>query len=181
MKKTDWATSKILLNETDGKGQWLCVWWGEQGQEGGDPLYSVFHITFFVIVQSLSHVQLFVTSWAVGHQTPLSSKISQVCSNSCPLGQRCYLIISSSAAPFSFNLQSFPASGSFSESALRIRWLKYLSRDQTQAPCIGNWEVLATGPPGKSHNILNRWLNSICLNTCCNSKAHNLREKLSHH
>ena len=36
-----------------------------------------------------------------------------VCSNSCPLSWWCYLIISSSATPFSFCLQSFPASGSF--------------------------------------------------------------------
>jgi len=41
---------------------------------------------------------------------PLSSG---VCSDSCPLSQWCYLTISSSAAPFSFCLQSFPASGSF--------------------------------------------------------------------
>ena len=36
-----------------------------------------------------------------------------VCSNSCPLSWWCYLTISSSAIPFSFCLQSFPASGSF--------------------------------------------------------------------
>ena len=36
-----------------------------------------------------------------------------VCSNSCPLSQWCYLIISSSAIPFSSCLQPFPASGSF--------------------------------------------------------------------
>ena len=36
-----------------------------------------------------------------------------VCSNSCPLSPRCYLTSSSSAIPFSFCLQSFPASGSF--------------------------------------------------------------------
>ena len=36
-----------------------------------------------------------------------------VCSNSCPLSRWCYLTISSSAIPFSFCLQSFPASGSF--------------------------------------------------------------------
>ena len=38
---------------------------------------------------------------------------SAVCSNSCPLHWWCYLTISSSAIPFSFCLQSFPASGSF--------------------------------------------------------------------
>ena len=36
-----------------------------------------------------------------------------VCSNLCPLSQLYYLIISSSAALFSFCIQSFPASGSF--------------------------------------------------------------------
>ena len=41
---------------------------------------------------------------------PLSSR---VCSSSCPLSQKCYLTISSSATPFSFCLQSFPASESF--------------------------------------------------------------------
>ena len=41
-----------------------------------------------------------------------------VCSNSCPLSWWCYLIISSSATPFSFCLQSFPASGSFLVSRL---------------------------------------------------------------
>ena len=44
---------------------------------------------------------------------PCPSLSSRVCSNSCPLSQWCYLTISFSAAPFSFCLQSFPASGSF--------------------------------------------------------------------
>ena len=48
-----------------------------------------------------------------------------VYSNSCPLNQWCYLIISSCATPFSFCLQSFPVSGSFSMSCLCIRWIKY--------------------------------------------------------
>ena len=42
----------------------------------------------------------------------------RVCSNSCPLIQWRYLTISSSAAPFSSCLQSFPASGSFSMNQL---------------------------------------------------------------
>ena len=41
-----------------------------------------------------------------------------ICSNSCPLSWWCYLTISSSAAPFSFCLQSFAASGSFPTSWL---------------------------------------------------------------
>ena len=36
-----------------------------------------------------------------------------VCSESCPLSQRCHLTISSSVIPFSSCPQSFPASGSF--------------------------------------------------------------------
>ena len=41
-----------------------------------------------------------------------------LCSNSCPLISWCYLTISSSATPFYFGLQSFPASGSFVMSQL---------------------------------------------------------------
>ena len=41
-----------------------------------------------------------------------------VCSNSWPLSQWCHLTISSSVAPFSSCLQSFPASGSFPVSRL---------------------------------------------------------------
>ena len=41
-------------------------------------------------------------------------------SDSCPLSQWCYPTISSSAVPFSFYLQSFPASGSFPMSQLFI-------------------------------------------------------------
>ena len=36
-----------------------------------------------------------------------------VYSNTCPLSRQCHLIISFSVVPFSFCLQSFPASGSF--------------------------------------------------------------------
>ena len=45
--------------------------------------------------------------------TPCLSLSPGVCPSSCPLNQWCYPIISSSAALFSFCLQSFPASGSF--------------------------------------------------------------------
>ena len=49
---------------------------------------------------------------------PGSSLSPIVCSNSCPLIQWCYLIISSSATLFSFCLQTFLASGSFPVSQL---------------------------------------------------------------
>ena len=44
---------------------------------------------------------------------PCSSLFPGVCSNSCPLSQRCYPTISSSVVHFSSCPQSFPESGSF--------------------------------------------------------------------
>ena len=63
------------------------------------------------------------------HITLLCPPLSPgVCSNSSPLNRWCHPTISSSAAFFSFCLQSFPASKVFSnESALHIRWPKYWS------------------------------------------------------
>ena len=63
-----------------------------------------------------SHSVMSNSLWPHGLQharLPCSSPSPGVCSNSCPLSWWYYLIISSSAAPFSFCLQSFPASGSF--------------------------------------------------------------------
>ena len=58
-----------------------------------------------------------------------------VCSHSCPLSWWCHPIISSSVIPFSFCLQSFPASGFFpNESALCIRWPKYWSFSFSTSP-----------------------------------------------
>ena len=69
-------------------------------------------------VQLLSHVQLFVTLWTAAHQAPLSLTVSW----SLPKFMSSELVIpsniSSSVAPFSFCLQSFPASGSFLMSRL---------------------------------------------------------------
>ena len=65
-----------------------------------------------------SDVKLCPTLWDPMDCNTLGSSVlhflpPRVCSNSCPLSQWCYLIISSSAAHFSFCLLSFPASGSF--------------------------------------------------------------------
>ena len=100
---------------------------------------------------------------------PLSPR---VCSNSCPLSQWCYLTISSSTTPFSFCLQSFPASGSFpmcqlfasdgqsignSASAMSMKRWKSLSHAQpfaTLAHCspLGSsvHEILS---PGKNNGV----------------------------
>ena len=64
-------------------------------------------------VQSLSHVQLFATPWTPGARLPCPSQTPGACSNSHPSSRWCHPTISSSVVPFSFYLQSFPASGSF--------------------------------------------------------------------
>ena len=51
-------------------------------------------------------------------RSPCPSPTPRVCSDSCPLNQWCHPTISSSVAPFSSCLQSFPASGSFQMSQL---------------------------------------------------------------
>ena len=81
-----------------------------------------------VVVESLSHVQLFETTWNAARQAYLSFTISWVCSNSYPLCCWCHRTISSSVTPFSSCPQSFPSSGVFSsESTFYIRWTKYSS------------------------------------------------------
>ena len=69
----------------------------------------------FVVVQLLSCVWLFAIPWTAACQASLSFTI---CWGLLKLSWWCYLIISSSVTPFSFCLQSFPASGSFPMSQL---------------------------------------------------------------
>ena len=77
---------------------------------------------FVVVVQLLSHLQLFASPWTVASPASLSFIISQNWLNSielsrwsCPLSWWCHPTISSSVSPFS---QSFPASGS-----VPVSWL----------------------------------------------------------
>ena len=58
---------------------------------------------------------------------PCPSSIPRAYSNSCPSSRWCHPTNSSSVVLFSSCLQSFPASGSFPESFLPIRWLNYWS------------------------------------------------------
>ena len=74
---------------------------------------SIIYIS--VVIQSLSHIWLFVTPWTAARQV---SPSLGVCSNSCPLSQWCHPAIFSSVIPFSSCLQSFPASRSFPMSRL---------------------------------------------------------------
>ena len=69
----------------------------------------------FSSFQSLSCVQLFVTSWTAAHQASLSVTNSQTraCSNSCPSSWWCHPTILSSVILFSFCHHLFPASEFF--------------------------------------------------------------------
>ena len=67
----------------------------------------------FSLVQSLSHVQLFVSPWTAACQASLSITNSRVYPNSCSLSWWCQITISSSVIPFSSHVQSFQSSESF--------------------------------------------------------------------
>ena len=75
-------------------------------------------------VQLLSRVWLFVTLWTAACQTFLSFTISQNLFKLVPIESSNHLIL---CHPLSSCPQSFPASGTFPESALHIRWPKYQS------------------------------------------------------
>ena len=91
--------------------------------------YVIVGILSYVVVvaQLLSHVQLFASPWTAAHQASYPSQSPRLCSNSCPLSQWCHPTISSSVAPLLLpsvfsNIRVFSI-----ESALHIRWPKYLS------------------------------------------------------
>ena len=71
-----------------------------------------------VVVQSLRHVQLFVTPWIAAQQSSLSLNISWSLLNLMSIESVVHPTISSSVVPFSSCIQSFPASGSFPTSRL---------------------------------------------------------------
>ena len=74
-----------------------------------------------------SVAQSCLTLWPHGLQDarlPWPSPSPGVCSDSCPLSQWCCPTTLSSVIPFSSCPQCFPASGTFPESSLHIRWPK---------------------------------------------------------
>ena len=80
---------------------------------------------FYVVVQLLSHIQLFTTARTLWPQGPQHTRLlcralsPGVCWDSCPLSWWCHPTILSSAASFSsFCLHSFPATASFPISSL---------------------------------------------------------------
>ena len=77
-----------------------------------------------VLVQLLSDVRLFATSWIAAGQVPCPSSSPGVCSNSCPVNQWCYPTIL--CCPLLLLPSIFPSIRVFSnELALHIKWPKY--------------------------------------------------------
>ena len=92
------------------------------------------YFTPFVVVLSLSHVQLLRPHGLQLTRPPCPSLSLVVCPSSRPLSQRCHLTISSSASLF-FLPSIFPSIRVFSsESALCIRWPKYWSFSFSMMP-----------------------------------------------
>ena len=88
-------------------------------------IYMYIYIYIFV-VQLLSQIQLFAVPWTAACQASLSFIISQSLLKFMSIESMMPSNpISSSVAPFSSCLQSFPASVLSNELALRIRWSKY--------------------------------------------------------
>ena len=85
----------------------------------GSPVTTPLNYFFWhaVVVQSPSHVWLFVTLWAVAHQASLFITISQSLLKFMSI-ESVTLTISFFATSFSFYHQSFPVSGSFPVSRL---------------------------------------------------------------
>ena len=72
-------------------------------------IHIYFILNMYNIVHLLSCVRLFATPWTVAPKLPCPSLSPRPNSNSCPLSQWCSLTVSSSYAPISFCLLSFPA------------------------------------------------------------------------
>ena len=93
-------------------------------------------------VQSLSHVQLFVTQWTAACLLPCPSPIPGVYSNSCPLCRWSHQIISSSVVPFSSHPQSFPESVQFSSATQLCPTLCDLMYCSTPCLPVHHWSLL---------------------------------------
>ena len=109
------SSSQVWMWELDYKESWVwknwCFWTVVLAKTLENPLDS--KEIQYSSVQSLSCVRLFVTPWIAAHQASLSITKFGVHSDSRPSSQWCHPAISSSGVPFSFCLQSLPASGSF--------------------------------------------------------------------
>ena len=108
---------EVGRNSETRSGQWVCAGhsWLPCTHFTGRLLCNCHGAWNLVVavVCLLSLVQLSATSWTAAQLAALPSLSAGVCSDSYPLSQWCSPPISSSAAPFCFRLQFFPASGFF--------------------------------------------------------------------
>ena len=105
-----------------------CFPWG--GSRG--LLFSYAVVSYSLWPYRLQHTRL-----------PCPSLFPRVCSNSYPLSQWCHPTISSSVAPFSSCLQSFPASGSFPMSWLFTSGGQSIGASESAFPMnIRGWFLL---------------------------------------
>ena len=115
-------------------------WWGtreikESGIKDTNPIIGAVHSCSHLILITSQKPHLLCHSVTKSCLTPCDPTDCRVCSNSCPLSQRCYLTISSSVIPFSSCLLSFPAAVSFSSQlTLPIRLQKYWSFSSSISP-----------------------------------------------
>ena len=115
-----------------------CNYWKRRPRTDKSIIINAFHwkplpftlvtISSFVVVHSLSHVRLSVTSWTATHQAPLSSTLSQSLLKLMSLESvmpSTHLIL---CRPLLFLPSIFPSTRVFStELAFCIRWPKYWS------------------------------------------------------
>ena len=110
---------------------WVCC--NNFCHTGNLSISIIFHYFEVVVFQSLSHAWLFATPWTIACHAPLSSSISRSLLKLMSI--ELVILTISSAAPFSFCLQSFPASGSFPISQFfPFRWPKYWSFSFSSRP-----------------------------------------------
>ena len=105
-------------------------------------MFNILSYLEFSSVQLFRRVWLFATHGWQHARLTCPSPNTGACSNSCPLSWRCHPIISFSVIPFSFYLQSFPASGSFLRTVLHSR-------------CWNNWSFsFSIGPSDEYSGLI---------------------------
>ena len=119
--------------------EWVAISFSRGSSQPRDCTHvscTVRQILYYSVQFRCSVVSNSLQPHGLYHASPLCpSPTPRVYSNSCSLSQWCHPTISSSVLPFSFCLQSFPASGSFpKESVLCIRWPKYWSFSFSPSP-----------------------------------------------
>ena len=122
----------------------------------GESIISNIHQP--VILLLFSHLVMSNSLWPHGLQHsrfPYPSQSPRACSNSCPLSRWWVPTISSSAVPFTFCLQSFPASGSFLMSQISLQ-SKGLSRVFSNTT-VQKHQFFSTQPSSQSNSHIHTW------------------------